>query len=818
MQCSPDFEPRNRNMKRSFLRGHDENYLITIDYGSDTDIDMDWTPISETPNTVGGPSVGSQEAEPGVTIKDNAGGSTNDDSEQPSSDRPDLMVSLASSDKSPETRTHDMEDDDTEGVPTIIEKKFLAEKIVNLKTPSERVNFIKTTVSESLPASLNDLQQDHLDRLARAWAFKTVAKYQKCARRMSFFLDKEKQYLDGYFVLPKNFFPSERTKRRRVEELEKSLSPEDPGDLVHAVSRTLNKHGHPEAARIIKKSLSPSKQQVILDSLSKPSTTPTPYTAEEALSLILDLGLTQTQYQRLREGANQHGCPLYPSYHEVQKCKISSRPPADELCVTESSASIPLNSLLQHTASRIVNMQNSVLLQIFASQHICEIKATLICSWGFDGSSGQSRYKQKSSTSFDDSSIFATTLTPIRLTAANGTVIWNNSSPQSIRFCRPLHLQYIKESQEKILNEQKYVEDQIAVLDPIEVFVDLGKTITINFDLRFTVIDGKVLSAICGVKSSMCCPICEAKPSTFNSIENIGKGLFTPKPGRLNHGISPLHAWIRLLELCLHIAYRLDIQKWQARGPVLQASVKKRKEEIQQLLLKEMGLRVDFPNNTGSGTSNDGNTARRAFRNYEEFAKLTGLDVEFVRRLWVILVALTCQLPLNADKFGEYCFNVVQYYLTLYQWFPMPASMHKILIHGKDIINSSIIPLGCLGEEGGESRNKMYKSDRLRHSRKISRTATMTDIFNRAMDTSDPLLSSLHLDKRARYRKQLALPQEVLHMLECPSVPTTQEFGDDDQQVEPDENSLDYENEIELENEYLPGMDIMGNNRDIENT
>ncbi|XP_035708352.1 uncharacterized protein LOC118435928 [Folsomia candida] len=28
MQCSPDFEPRNRNMKRSFLRGHDENYLV----------------------------------------------------------------------------------------------------------------------------------------------------------------------------------------------------------------------------------------------------------------------------------------------------------------------------------------------------------------------------------------------------------------------------------------------------------------------------------------------------------------------------------------------------------------------------------------------------------------------------------------------------------------------------------------------------------------------------------------------------------------------------------------------------------------------
>lgn len=78
-----------------------------------------------------------------------------------------------------------------------------------------------------------------------------------------------------------------------------------------------------------------------------------------------------------------------------------------------------------------------------------------------------------------------------------------------------------------------------------------------------------------------------------------------------------------------------------------------------------------------------------------------------------------------------------------------------------------VLPLGFLGEDAAESRHKIYKADRLHHARKSSRTNNILDIFNRAMDTSDPLISSINLSKRMQQRKRLQLPQEVIEMLKC---------------------------------------------------
>lgn len=61
-----------------------------------------------------------------------------------------------------------------------------------------------------------------------------------------------------------------------------------------------------------------------------------------------------------------------------------------------------------------------------------------------------------------------------------------------------------------------------------------------------------------------------------------------------------------------------------------------------------------------------------------------------------------------------------------------------------------------MGEEGAESRNKVYRYDRVLHARKISRIANLTDVFTRAMDTSDPIISSISLAKRRHERKHTA--------------------------------------------------------------
>ena len=93
----------------------------------------------------------------------------------------------------------------------------------------------------------------------------------------------------------------------------------------------------------------------------------------------------------------------------------------------------------------------------------------------------------------------------------------------------------------------------------------------------------------------------------------------------------------------------------------------------------------------------------------------------------------------------------------------MTPTVHKVLIHSKQIMQNVVLPVGCFGEDAAECRNKIYKNDRLLHARNSSRVNNLTDVFNRALDTSDPLISSTHLQER----KRLNLPSEVIELLVC---------------------------------------------------
>jgi len=91
----------------------------------------------------------------------------------------------------------------------------------------------------------------------------------------------------------------------------------------------------------------------------------------------------------------------------------------------------------------------------------------------------------------------------------------------------------------------------------------------------------------------------------------------------------------------------------------------------------------------------------------------------------------------------------------------MTATVHKIIVHSRQIMEITVLPVGCFGEEASESRNKVYKYDRLHHSRKHCRLHSFADVFNLAMDTSDPIILSLSLSRRIKNHKSLSLPIEV---------------------------------------------------------
>ncbi|XP_065656756.1 uncharacterized protein LOC136082121 [Hydra vulgaris] len=184
-------------------------------------------------------------------------------------------------------------------------------------------------------------------------------------------------------------------------------------------------------------------------------------------------------------------------------------------------------------------------------------------------------------------------------------------------------------------------------------------------------IDGKAHTALSDVtESSQCCSLCGVSPKEINDIDKVILKLHTQNG--LQYGISILHAWIRIFECSIHIAYKLPIKKWSSRLATDKQQIEVRKKKIIHAFQEKMGLIVDRPKARGSGTSNDGNTSRRTFQNEQLFSEITGLNFELKKLLHVVLTCISCGFELDADLFREYCTHTARFYVECYSWYYMP--------------------------------------------------------------------------------------------------------------------------------------------------
>jgi hypothetical protein len=149
-------------------------------------------------------------------------------------------------------------------------------------------------------------------------------------------------------------------------------------------------------------------------------------------------------------------------------------------------------------------------------------------------------------------------------------------------------------------------------------------------------------------------------------------------------------------------------EKWQIRKQDRE-KVQQRKHLIQEKFRKEMGLLVDVPKPGGNGTTNDGNTAKRFFRDPTLSASITGIDETLIRKCSVTLQALSSGYRVNATAFDNYAKETAKLFVSLCAWYYMPASVHKALIHESAIVSAALLPIGQLSEEAQEARNKDIK-------------------------------------------------------------------------------------------------------------
>lgn len=550
------------------------------------------------------------------------------------------------------------------------------------------------------------------------------------------------------------------------------------------------------------KSIASSLQEFIASGFKMSKQSYSKMSASDGLALLIDANLSQTQYQMIRNRTVNCGVDVIPSYKNVREEKQKCLPA--KLEITPTKAHVSLQNMMNHTTQRIIILKRPEIEAIMNRND--HINMQLTCKWGFDGSSGQSRFNQQiPNASFSDANLFAVTLTPLLLDTYEGLSIWKNQCSSSVRFCRPISLEFVKETKDLNVKTKLDIEQEISELETFNFVQENGKIITVSFKFHLSMLDGKVLAHITNTKSFQSCTCCGATPSQMNNLQNIGNGKFKADPSSLEYGISPLHCWIRFLDLVLHISYRLPLKKWQIRAENDKLILKARKAEIQASFIEHFNLRVDMPAAGGSGNSNTGNVARKSFSNPALLSKVLGLDEKLLSYLHTILIAVSCDQSLDSEKFRSFCIDTAKLYCQLYDWFPMPSSLHRVLIHGADIVASSTLPLGLLSEEAAEARNKLYKSDRLNHSRKTSRENNMYDMMARSLISSDPILSDFDIKRRMKSLKKKDLPLAVQKLLLTNYDQREKEdsFG----QVDNADIELDLEifhdlNDITLESEY----------------
>lgn len=185
-----------------------------------------------------------------------------------------------------------------------------------------------------------------------------------------------------------------------------------------------------------------------------------------------------------------------------------------------------------------------------------------------------------------------------------------NRRPSSTVNCRPLELEFTKETNNFIKIKAQEIKDAIKNLK-VTTVNSFGNEYKVSHRVLLTMIDGKVSSAVTNTGAATC-NVCKAKPSEMNNIDGVLKRECSSSS--LEIALPVLHLNIRFLEYFMNIAKRLNVAE-RCYGQYTEQEkegMKKRHAKICKDLSIDVGIIVDKTTSKG-GNTNTGNTARRFF-------------------------------------------------------------------------------------------------------------------------------------------------------------------------------------------------------------
>ena len=432
--------------------------------------------------------------------------------------------------------------------------------------------------------------------------------------------------MDNHLIAPK-------TRKSRILEEKRRMQRKDwwvvRGAFIKLVKQQLGENAY----RVVKLAVeSEDSAKQICETIDKKKCEP--IQPQVALGMYLHLRMSKDKYKNLAMITNRAAkFRIFPNYDELRVGKVVLRP-KQGIRWNDIKAEVNLQQLLNHTLERIVQVGGEDLDKKLGDA-TGVIGCTMTFTYGYDAATGQRRYKQrytKSKYNSSDESMFACVLNPLLLEDFNGICLWKNLIPQSPLFVRPILHEYAKETEEYVAKIQKKLDSDIAALKPVKVKTKAGHELEIRIELLLTMIDGKVFNHLTKTRAKDC-PSCGCNQAQINDFKNVGTELFRPTPAGLRHGIQPLHGWIKFSMNLLNLSKNKPVYEAKATGARAKELREQQKRKLQKQFLR-IGLRIEYPSQFGFGSSIDGNTARRAFRDYKTLAKILDISENLVKRYW----------------------------------------------------------------------------------------------------------------------------------------------------------------------------------------
>lgn len=190
------------------------------------------------------------------------------------------------------------------------------------------------------------------------------------------------------------------------------------------------------------------------------------------------------------------------------------------------------------------------------------------------------------------------------------------------------------------------------------------------------VITGKVCNAATGTLSTMGYYICVGKPleTSISWMKSIWK---TQKHWSLAWLFS-MRGFGSLNPCSMWIYYQLGNCKRNQLQMKRLCKEQKKKNIIE--FRQAMGPLVDVPK-AGFANINDGYTSWRVFADSETsliWMRITKIEMNLINRMWVM---------------QKVFFPAARKYVELYEWDLMSPIVHKILMHGAQVIRNAVLPI-----------------------------------------------------------------------------------------------------------------------------